>query len=237
VVDQSQQSAAATAAQSDEALTADIEELSAQAAIEESILETRDLQHVGSVNAQISDALIKDSSACDGPRVLLLRFSRPSAALRQNLLNADELSSCRAALESQGLPVELASGAKVFVRPEHYDPALTAIRLYGLTLYKNHVIVDPDLEDIVVQLAKQIHGRSFTYPKRRDLVPLGLAEWATAMDEDVIITRTFVEIRVCSSMCSEPDLGAPRTVSTTDAYSRKCHSGPARRGNSGGCKP
>ena len=79
VIDQSQLSAPAGRAQSNEELAATIEELSAQAAIEASALEARASQDAGIVNAQVSDALVRSSPADDGPRALLLKFSRPSA--------------------------------------------------------------------------------------------------------------------------------------------------------------
>ena len=79
VIDQSQLSAPAGRAQSNEELAATIEELSAQAAIEASALEARASQDAGIVNAQVSDALVRSSPADDGPRAFLLKFSRPSA--------------------------------------------------------------------------------------------------------------------------------------------------------------
>jgi len=198
--------------QGTEDFAAMFEDLPAQTAIEESMVQMHNSQDVGSINAQVSNALVRSSPADDGPRVVLLKFSRPSSAMRQSLLEADELASCRATLESHGLPVELESGAKIFVRPNNYDPALTAIRLYGLTLYKNHVLVDPELEEVVLQLVQQLHGQSFTYPKCRGVVPLGLAEWTATPDGNLNITRTFIQIQIPNSIQADSEFHAPRTV-------------------------
>merc|ERR1712157_635304 len=60
----------------------------------------------------------------NGPRVRLLKFSRSPPALGKALLEAPELHAWRQDLKAQGLPVELPSGAKVFVRPETYRPSI-----------------------------------------------------------------------------------------------------------------
>lgn len=210
-----------------------IEELSAQTAIEQSMLEASASREAGAVNAQVSEALVRTSPAAAGLQVLLLKFSRASAAMREVLLKAHDLAICRAALEDESLPIELGSGAMILTRPENHGPALTAVRLRGLTLHKNHVLVDVDLEDIVKRLVQQLRGRSFTYPMRRDVLPISLAASAASWG-DLGIKRTFIEIRVPNSMRSESEPGAARTASTTDADPRKCGSGrAARRGGSG----
>jgi len=227
-------------ARSSEGVAASIEEFSAQAAIEESMLEASASHDVGSINAQVSDALVRSSPAEGGPHVILLTFSRPSMQLRKILLGSSELAPCRAELEAQGHLVEVESGAKIFLRPEHYNPALAAVRLHGCPLYKNHVVVDIDLEDVVVQLAQQLHGPSFTYVKGKFIYPLGLTELAASSGYDITATGSFVQIHVPSSMRSESEPGAARTLSTTDADPRKrVSSRPARlprRGGSSGAR-
>merc|ERR1719271_2021141 len=96
-----------------------------QIAIEESI--SRDANDMSShsqvpaeVNAQISSALLHSADADSGPRVVLLKFSRRPRSLSEALLNAPELADCIQALQLHGFHVELQSGAKVFVHPEHY---------------------------------------------------------------------------------------------------------------------
>jgi len=212
----------------------DLEEVAVQGALEEGARAASVLQDAGAVNAQISDALLQSSAAHEGPQVLCLKFSRASAEMSQLLLDSDELAPCQAALADQGLPVELPSGAKIFVRPDHHGPALAAAQLHGWALRKSEVIVDLELEEVVLNLVRRLPGRLSIYPKGKDVLPLGLAEAAAASDLDLSVTRTFLQIRVPSSLRSETDIGAPRTVSTTDADPRKRGSGPSvRRGGVG----
>jgi len=167
-------------------------------------------------------------------RVRLLKFSRSLPALRQALLDASELKACRESLKSQGLAVELPSGAKMFVRPEHYAPALEAIRIQGLTLYPDHVVEDIDIESVVLAVVQDLRGRNFAYPKRKQDIPLGFAATALESGIQVEVARSFLHIRLSSVMCSSSDSAAPRTSSTTDAQPRK---GPnPRRGKTRGKK-
>merc|ERR1719247_3270226 len=110
------------------------------------------------VNAQISSALLycaDDADADSGPRVVLLKFSRRPRSLGEALLNAPELADCIQALQSHGFHVELQSGAKVFVHPEHYEATLEAIRLGGWTLFPNHVVTEVHLEEVVLGIVKK----------------------------------------------------------------------------------
>ena len=87
VIDQSPQSAPASQVQTNEGLVATMEELSAQAAIEESTVEARGSQDPGSVNAQLSEALVRSSPASsDGPRVLLLAHTNYAIFIGLSLL-------------------------------------------------------------------------------------------------------------------------------------------------------
>ena len=45
---------------------------------------------------------------------------------------------------------------QIFVRPDHYAPALEAIRLYNIALYNDHVLVDLELESVVMQIVKRV---------------------------------------------------------------------------------
>ena len=42
------------------------------------------------------------------------------------------------------------------MRPDHYAPALEAIRLYNIALYNDHVLVDLELESVVMQIVKRV---------------------------------------------------------------------------------
>mmetsp|Transcript_157838 Transcript_157838/g.290831 ORF Transcript_157838/g.290831 Transcript_157838/m.290831 type:complete len:507 (-) Transcript_157838:155-1675(-) len=221
---------------SSEHFTKNTEDESVQTGTGETMSESKLSDDAGRVNAQLSEALVRSSLATDGPRVLLLKLSRSSEAMRRLLLESEELAHCRAALESQGVAVELASGAKIFVRPEHYVPVHEALRLHSMTLYNDHVIVDVDLEPVVTELVRSLRGRSNVYPKRTDILPLGFASAAASMNgtTPVVVDRTFINIRVPSSLYTESDPTAPRTASTTDADPRKHVMGPSVRSGTSG---
>ena len=80
--------------------------------------------------------------------------------------------------------MELASGAKIFVRPAHYAPALEAIRRYNIHLYNDHVLVDVELESVVMQAVKRVPAKQNIYPRRKDFIPIELAH--DYMESDVI---------------------------------------------------
>merc|ERR1712232_1141790 len=125
-----------------ELVTAHINEASLKLGIEMSLTEagsgTRLRADSGprldGAESQVSDACIPTRLEELGPRVVLLTLSRRPQALREILLQAPELDGCRAALAEHGFAVELDSGAKAFVRPEHYEAVLSAVRLAGLSL-------------------------------------------------------------------------------------------------------
>merc|ERR1719482_1640490 len=209
---------------SDVDLEADFE---IQTAIQESI--SRDANDMSShsqvpaeVNAQISSALLHSADADSGPRVVLLKFSRRPRALGEALLHAPELADCIQALQSHGFQVELQSGAKVFVHPEHYEATLEAIRLGGWTLFPNHVVTEVHLEEVVLGIVKKLRRESgeSVHPKGSRVVPLGFATAAAQQDSEVRVARTFIEIRLPTSLYSTSHTG-PRPASTTDMDPRK----------------
>lgn len=195
-----------------------------QDTIENSVKESTPLHDFEGVNAQISDTLMRNMPATGGVKVVLLTFSRDPAALGQTLLQAAELAHLKEALEANGLNVELPSGGKIFVRPEYHGPTVEAIRLYGLSLKPKHVVVDVELEQAVLKLVEPLRSKK-VYPKTRAIMPLALAEFADKCDYDVDISRTFIDIRVPSSLCSFPDQ-SQHAASTTEADPRKCRHQP-----------
>mmetsp|Transcript_42849 Transcript_42849/g.82013 ORF Transcript_42849/g.82013 Transcript_42849/m.82013 type:complete len:896 (+) Transcript_42849:82-2769(+) len=195
-----------------------------QEAIRTSVKDSAVLQDLEGVNAQISDALMRKTPAPSGPKVVLLTFSRDPAALAQTLLQAAELAPFKEALAAEGLDVQLPSGAKIFVRPEHHGPTVEAIRLYGLSLKPKHVVVEAELEQDVLKLVESLRPKK-VYAKTRTIMPLALAELAGNCDYEVDISRTFIDIRVSSSLCSYPDQ-SHHAASTTQADPRKCRHQP-----------
>jgi len=191
-----------------------------QDAIENSVKDSAVPQVLEGVNAQISDSLMRNTSAPSDAKVVLLTFSRDPAALGQTLLQAAQLAPLKEVLAAESLDVELPSGAKIFVRPEHHGPTVEAIRLYGLSLKPKHVVVDVELEQVVLKLVESLRPKK-VYAKTRTIMPLALAELAGNCDYEVDILRTFIDIRVPSSLYSDPDQ-SHHAASTTQANPRKC---------------
>lgn len=176
-------------------------------------------QRQADANAQVSHALLSGRFMYTNARMVLLKFSRRPLAFREALLQSPELIAYRKALEEQGFAAELASGAKVFVSPDHYEATIEAIRISGWQLFPDHVIVDPSLVDIVEGLVRSLPRGQRVYSRGSTVVPLGFAQAAMEMDADVSICKTFVDIRIPSSLFSSST--GPRTVSTTEADVRK----------------
>lgn len=202
-----------------------IEDCGVQAALENSIsqgeqTEKADGEAPQNVNAQISNALLLGADVDAGPRVVILRFSRCPKSLGEALLHAPELVGCAEALKVRGFSVELEKGAKVFVHPELYEATLEAVRLGAWTLCPNHVITEVRLEEVVLRVVNRLPSRDSVHPKGSQTVPLGFASFAVEHDSEISVTRSFIEVRIPSSLRSASRTG-PRTVSTTDMFARK----------------
>jgi hypothetical protein len=182
-------------------------------------------------NGQIADAILRSRSAAITVNgVILLEFSRDPRSLHDALRNCRELKDCRDALENAGAASELPSLAKVFVPPEKYDATMEAVRLFGLELQGRHVLVAPELEEMVKRVIKEgTRGSAKVRSTGRGIVPLGFAAASMQVDAKIEVTHTFVHIKVKipSSLCSEMHSG-PVTLSTTDAHSRSGRNPRAR---------
>jgi len=165
-------------------------------------------------NAQVSNAILR--SCFVESSTVLLEFSRDPKSFHQALLNCTALSDCRTALQEHGYSAELPSQAKIFVPPHLFEPCLEAVRLAGHELKPRHVLVTTDLEGAVMQAVKEPGNPSKVRCKSRRTVPLGLGTAACDIDAPVVIRRTFIEVRLASSLHSAPS-SAPVTASTTDA--------------------
>merc|ERR1712183_1171592 len=93
-----------------------------------------------------------------------------------------------------------------------YDVVLEALRLGSFHLFPEHVIVEPDLEEVVIDLITKVPKREKVYSRSASVVPLGLATASTQIDQEVSVSRTFINIRTPSSLLSEGGSGL-RTVS------------------------
>jgi len=79
------------------------------------------------------------------------------------------LADYRQAMRNCGLSPELPSGAKIFVKPEHFEMVLAAVRRAEVVLKPWHVIVSIDFEDSVVATVSSLASREqvkqkVTYP-------------------------------------------------------------------------
>ncbi|CAE8606941.1 unnamed protein product, partial [Polarella glacialis] len=138
-----------------------------QSAILESITEAASVEpRAGSsssplaVNSMVSDALLRsrpeeELGTCVR-KVVLLKFNRSDQRFQRALLQRPELEPFRKALDKQGFDVVLPSKAKAFVHPENYEAVLEAIARDKLVLYADHVLVEPELENMVKDVVKGI---------------------------------------------------------------------------------
>jgi len=205
-------------------LLLDPEELSAQTAIQESssiaAASAQECQPIHDANSKVSEDLLR-TGAEQGLYLVLLKFTRSPQAFREALMESPELAEVRDKLQSSGLNVELASGAKVFVEPDHYEAMLEAVRLGNWNLYPEHVIVDPTLETTVIEIVRKLHGKYKVYSKSSDVVPLGFSMSAAQTAHPIQVSKTFISIKLPSSLKSSSEHAGARTASTTDADARK----------------
>lgn len=175
-------------------------------------------------NAEISNMVLQNRLSVPGPRVEVLTFSRSPNEYRKALMDAPELADCRQALEDKGFAVELSSGAKVFVQPQHYEPLMVKIRMSKLKTFPRIVFVDPSLAAVVIRVLErtchQLPQKQKFYNRSKETVPLAFAAAAAEMKINVLESRTFVDIQVPSSLPSTDGNGT-RVVSTTDTNARK----------------
>jgi len=172
----------------------------------------RAASHDFTTHEQPSHDLDKCNQPLGGPMVLLIEFSRHPDALRKVLLEASELEPCRALLQSNSMQVELKSGAKIFVRPERYEAARLSLQHHKL--YPKHVILDLELEPVILKLVQSLPGHNKVPLKTKSTVPVGFAEACVKDNLDLIIKRTFIHIKLPSSLYSVTE---PSAHSTTDA--------------------
>jgi len=165
------------------ALEASIQEADARAAV---------------VNGPLSSAILHSRLVPDA--VVLLEVDRTLSTLRNALLEGDELANVRDALKSHGHAVELPSGAKVFVRPEQYNSALTAVE--DKDLKPRHVVVSQELENLVNRVIGAVKR---TTVKRRRVTTTRpcFCTWKS-VKVNVEVKRTFIHLEIPSSLQSGP---------------------------------
>ncbi|CAE8589324.1 unnamed protein product [Polarella glacialis] len=142
--------------------------------------------------------------------LISLKFRRTPESWRKALLDGEELRPCIEALRAVGLDATLMSGAKLFVRPEHYEPVLKNIEQQGFRLYASHVLVAAEFFQSVVAALMAVPSTSQVGKPSRTRLAVDLNE-----DSDVSTTvatlsnflqnhvqHTFIHFSFPSSMCS-----------------------------------
>jgi hypothetical protein len=90
--------------------------------------------------------------------IVLLEVGRTRLNLRLALLEGEELAEIRNNLIQKQLAVELASGVKIFVRPEQYSLVISA--LDGLELHPRHIVVSTEFESTVANVINAVRRAS-----------------------------------------------------------------------------
>ncbi|CAE8656721.1 unnamed protein product [Polarella glacialis] len=206
-----------------------------QSAILESITEAASVEpRAGSsssplaVNSMVSDALLRSRPEEElgncVRKVVLLKFNRCDQRFQRALLQRPELEPVRKASDKQGFDVVLPSKAIAFVHPENYEAVLEAIARDKLVLYADHVLVEPELENIVKDVVK---GIAKPKAESRALIELSSASsgaqaekehqpTAGAADADAFsllnwpleVERTFIHFKVPSSLLTPSEFAA-----------------------------
>lgn len=195
------------------------EELNEQAAIEASLESGAGAPQQGEfdVNAQLSGALLGSRSRA---HIALHTFSPCPQALFEALSDDPELAAYDRALEGHMRTVT--TRARVRVKPEHFEPLVEALRLSGFPLsgfQGSHMFSEPLLNETIANIVDRLPGTLKVSVKLSGVVPLEFA--AAALDNNVgpAVFKTFINIRVPTSLCSSEAIG-PHTASTTEARDR-----------------
>jgi hypothetical protein len=86
--------------------------------------------------------------------LFLIGFSRCPREFRSGLLEGPLLRDCIAAMQSAGHSPELATGTKLFCKPECYASVRKAVERLEDSLRPYHVIVTDDLRPLVMEIVK-----------------------------------------------------------------------------------
>ena len=132
--------------------------------------------------------------------VVLLEVDRTLSSLRQALMAGSELAHVRNALAKHGHPVELPSGAKMFVRPEQYQSVLATVE--DMDLKPRHIVVAQELHDLVSSVISTVKR---TNVKRRRIATTRpcFCPWQS-VQISVEVKRTFIHLEIPSSLHSGP---------------------------------
>lgn len=167
--------------------------------------------------------------------VHLLEYSRTPESFGRSLEAHPVLRDCRCELQRMGFPVELASGARIFVTVDHCGPVLSAIGAIQEKLRPRHVIAQERFLSAISEAVKSLKGGKQVHEKQANrclLLPLNSLEAANGSanvvgeERDVeevneeekdnelaqlpvfLVKNTFIHVPIPSSLASEPSAGA-----------------------------
>ena len=158
-------------------------------------------------------------------RLVRLRFARNPAAFHECLQRCEQLAACRKALADAGFQWKLPGGAYVFVPAGLYLTVQEHISEEGLSLGPADVLVSEALESVVRDAIRCLPRRlkisvESSRSSTLEAKEVGVIEMSEQEDLFPIkIERTFIHVKVPSSLRTEPSDG-PRTASSTDADPR-----------------
>merc|ERR1712061_566633 len=118
-------------------------------------------------NARISESVPRQPPPTCGVHVLTC--SRHPPELREVLLEGPHLESCREELARHGFVPQLRCGAKVFVKPEHFESVVDEVMARELKPY--HIVVSDDFVDLVDTAIKTLRSRLQVRVKGREQLP------------------------------------------------------------------
>jgi len=162
-------------------------------------------------NAARANAVFESSVAAQLPiKIVVLKFSRSPEAFRQALMEGPQLEACRQALKDAGFEVKLSSGAKAFVRPEHYSAMCEAIHSTGKPLFTSHVLVAEEFECLLYEVFSNLpSAQGVRCRDREDLA----GSWDRMSAElKLTVKRTFFEIRIPPSLYSGTGISRTRSA-------------------------
>jgi len=186
-------------------------------------------EHITQSNAQSARLLLCRASQPSAPgliQLVNLKFARSPEALRRALMEGEDLRPCRDEMRAAGFDVTLDSGAKVFVKPEHYEPLRQKIDESGQVLYSSNVIISKDFLPDLMQAVQRVPSRSVGKQARQQELTMATST-STPQDLEAEVSEsvksmklsigfevkhTFISIFVKSSLCSVPMGRAARSA-------------------------
>ncbi|CAE7836356.1 unnamed protein product [Symbiodinium sp. CCMP2592] len=155
-------------------------------------------------------------------KLVRLKFSRNPTPFHECLQRCKELDACRGALADAGFQWRLHSGAYIFVPVDMHAAVQDQIEEEGLILGPADVLVSEELEGAVTGAICCLPRKHKVNVESRQASTLPAQQSDLTAQEDpfpIKIERTFIHVKIPSSLRTEPSEG-PRTASSTDADAR-----------------